>query len=300
MEHQLRIEEEERSVISAADRKGTRVRVSMIVVQILVLAGLLVAGLGPLLWLFKAALSTSQDTLRQPLALFPSGVHLDNLSAAWTVGHIGAYLANTLFLAIGCLVANLVVSTTAAYVLSVLRPKWGGILSGAILATLFIPGIVSLVPLYLTVVRLPPTGTSLLNTYWAVWLPAAANAFNVVVIKRFFDSLPNELFEAAKIDGAGAWRVFTLIVIPLSRPILGVVALLTVIASWKDYLWPLLVLQDPKIQPLSVALPSLTHTTTLAVQMAALFLTLLIPVILFLIFQRQFLRGVGMAGGLKG
>jgi multiple sugar transport system permease protein len=294
-------EMEERGIISDADRRRLGVRIPLVVVQILILIGLIVAGLGPLLWLFKAAISTTQDTLREPFALFPSGVvQWDNLAKAWSQSEIGHYLGNTGIIAVGQLVATLVVCTTIAYVLSVLRPKWGPIVSGAILATLFVPGIVILVPLYLTILHLPGTGGSLLNTYWAIWLPGAANAFNILVIKRFFDALPRELFEAARIDGAGPLRVFLLVVIPLSRPILGVVALLTVMASWKDYLWPLLVLQDPDIQPISVALPRLAQTAEVSVQMAALFLALLIPVVLFLIFQRQFLRGVGMSGGVKG
>jgi multiple sugar transport system permease protein len=198
------------------------------------------------------------------------------------------------------MIANLFVCTTGAYVLSVLRPKWGPILSGAILATLFIPSIVSLVPLYLTVLKMPVIHANLTNTYWAVWLPAAASAFNVLVIKRFFDSIPREYFEAARIDGAGHVRVFTTVVLPLSRPILGVVALLAVIASWKDYLSPLLVLPDPALQPVSVALPKLAARSELNIQMAGLFLALLIPVVLFIVFQRSFLRGVGMSGGVKG
>lgn len=291
----------ERSLISDSDRKRRGVRLPLIVVQILILIGLLIAGLGPLLWLLKAAISPTQDTLRDPLAFFPSGiVQWQNLATAWDQGHIGFYLGNTAVLAIGAMIANLFVCTTGAYVLSVLRPKWGPILSGAILATLFIPSIVSLVPLYLTVLKMPVIGTNLTNTYWAVWLPAAASGFNVLVIKRFFDSIPREYFEAARIDGAGHLRVFITVVLPLSRPILGVVGLLAVIASWKDYLWPLLVLPDPSLQPVSVALPKLAANSELNIQMAGLFLALLIPVVLFIIFQRSFLRGVGMSGGVKG
>lgn len=291
----------DRSVISFSDRKRRRVRIPLAIVQVLILIGLLIAGLGPLLWLLKAAISPTQDTLRDPLAIFPSGVvQWQNLATAWDQGHIGYYLGNTAILALGSTVANLFVCTTGAYVLSVLRPKWGPILSGAILATLFIPSIVSLVPLYLTVLKLPVIGANLTNTYWAVWLPAAASAFNVLVIKRFFDSIPREYFEAARIDGAGHVRVFTTVVLPLSRPILGVVALLAVIASWKDYLWPLLVLPDPALQPVSVALPKLAARSELNIQLAGLFLALLIPVVLFIVFQRSFLRGVGMSGGVKG
>lgn len=292
--------EQERSVISAADMRSVRVRSTLMATRVIIFIGLFIVGLGPLLWLFKASLSTTQDTLRAPLAMFPSGVHWGNLATAWTVGDISQYFFNTVVMALGSLIGNLLVSISAAYVLSVLRPRWGRVLSGAIIATLFIPSVVSLVPLYLTVIRLPLVGTDLLNTYWAVWLPAAASAFNIVIIKRFFDGIPTEMVEAATIDGAGAARLLLHIVLPLSRPILAVVSLITVIGSWKEFLWPLLVLQNPQVQPLSVALPLLTNTTALSVQLAAMFLAVLFPMVLFLLFQRQFLRGVGMVGVIKG
>ncbi|GAA2899462.1 carbohydrate ABC transporter permease [Streptosporangium fragile] len=290
----------ERAILSAADLNRPVVRHSMRVVQGVVLAGLLVAGAGPMLWLFKAATSATQDTLRAPFALWPSGVRWDNLTGAWPRLDMGTYLWNTVVLAAGSWAGTLFVCVTGAYVLSVLRPKWGGILTGLVLATLFIPSVISLVPLYLTVLDLPVTGGSLQNTWLAVWLPAAANAFNVIVIKRFFDALPKELFEAARTDGAGRIRILVSIVLPLSRPILGVVSLLTVVASWKEFLWPLLVLPDPAMQPLSVALPRVAQTSEISLLMAALFIAVVIPVTLFLVFQKQFLRGVGLAGGIKG
>lgn len=290
-----------RTNISDSDRRRPGVRVSLAIAQTLVLLALVVAGLGPLLWLALAAVSPTQDLIREPFAFFSSGVvQWENIGIAWERGRIGHYLLNTAVLAIGATVATLLVSTTAAFVITVLRPRWGRVLSAAILATLFVPGIVALVPLYLTVRELPVFGISLLNTPWAVWLPAAATAFNVLIIARFLESIPADLYDAARIDGAGALRILWSIVLPLSRPILGVVALLSVVASWKDYLWPLLVLPDPDRQPVSVALPRLAAQTELSVQMAALFLSLIIPVVLFLVFQRQFLRGASMAGGVKG
>ncbi len=124
------------------------------------------------------------------------------------------------------------------------------------LATLFIPSVVLLVPLYITVVR-PAIGPSLLNSYLGVWLPTAANAFNILLVKRFFDSLPHEVFEAARTDGAGPFRLFWSIVLPMSKPILGVVSVFAIIASLKDFLWPSLVLMDPAVQPLGVRLPAI-------------------------------------------
>ncbi|KEP74835.1 ABC transporter permease [Microbacterium sp. SUBG005] len=290
-----------RTNISDADRARPSVRLSLAVGHVLVLAALVIAGLGPIVWLALAAVSPTQDLIRGPFSFFSSGVvQWENLGIAWERGRIGHYLTNTAILAAGSVVTTLLVSTTAAFVITVLRPRWGKVLSGAILATLFIPGIVSLVPLYLTVRELPVLGFSLIDTWWAVWLPAGATAFNVLIISRFLEAIPADLYEAARIDGAGPLRILWSIVLPLARPILGVVGLLTVVASWKDYLWPLLVLPTPDNQPVSVALPRLADQTELSVQMAALFLSLIIPVALFLIFQRQFLRGASMAGGVKG
>jgi multiple sugar transport system permease protein len=290
---------QERGIISHADRKRSVIRYGLPAIQVLLFIGVFIAGVGPLLWLLKSGLSTSQDILRGPMQLWPSGIQWANLPNAWTRVQIGSYLGNTAIIAIGSLVSTLFVCTTGAFVLSVLRPKWGPIVTGAVLATLFLPGVISLVPLYLTILKMPVLGVNLQNTFWAVWLPQAAGAFNILVMKRYFDSIPRELIEAARIDGASNLRLFTSLVIPLSKPILGVVALLTVIGSWKDYLWPLLVLPDPRLQPISVALPRVQETTEISLQMSALFLAVLVPVVLFLVFQKQFLRGVGMSGGIK-
>jgi multiple sugar transport system permease protein len=122
----------------------------------------------------------------------------------------------------------------------------------------------------------------------------------VLLIKRFFDNIPREIFEAAQVDGAGAFRLFWSIVLPLSRPIIGVVSVFAVIGTWKDFLWPLLVLPDPNMQPLSVRLPTLQPTTPLDIFIAALAIATLIPIILFLIFQRMFLQGGDLSGAVKG
>ena len=291
----------ERGVISHADRKRKSVRIWLWIINTVALIGLIFAGLGPLVWSARASVAPTQDIISSPMSIFTSSFEWQNLTAAWNGAAIGRSMLNTVIVAAGATAMTLIVSILAAYLLSVMRPKWGPILGGAILATLFLPGVISLVPMYLTILDVPGFHFSLLNTFWAVWLPAGANAFNVVVLRRFFDSIPREILEAAKIDGAGPLRVLTTIIMPLSTPIIGVVALLSLIGSWKDFLWPMLALPKQELQPVSVVLPTLANgTAPLSVQMAAVFLTLLIPVVLFLIFQKQFLRGVGTAGGLKG
>src|SRR6185437_15074528 len=186
------------------------------------------------------------------------------------------------------------------YALSVLRPKYAKLINGLLLATLFVPAVVLLVPLYIEIVRPPIVHHTFIDTYWAVWLPAGASAFNVVLVKRFFDNLPREIFEAARIDGAGPFTLFWKIVLPLSKPVLGVVSVFAVLASWKDFLWPLLVLTNPDKQPLGVRLPTIQSQTELGVFLAAMFIACLVPIVAFLIFQGTFLRGSGLGGALKG
>lgn len=290
----------DRSIVSDSERRRPGTRIGMRVVHVFLFVTLVVAGLGPILWLMKAAITPSQDTITQPFALWPNGIDWANLSSAWNDIHIDQFFLNTIVIAAGAWIIQLFVATTAGYALSVLRPAYAPVLNALVLATLFIPGIVLLVPLYLTIVH-PPFGIpSLLNNYLAVWLPMAANAFNILLVKRFFDSLPREVFEAAETDGAGPFRLFWSIVLPMSKPILGVVSVFAIIAAWKDYLWPKLVLPDPAVQPLSVRLPDVASQTELDVFLAALAIATLIPIAMFLVFQSVFLRSAGLGGAVKG
>jgi multiple sugar transport system permease protein len=264
------------------------------------LVGLIVVGLGPLLWLAKSAITPTNDTITFPMALFPHGAAWSNLHEAWSEVQVGKYFWNTVVLAIGSWFVQVFVATTAGFALSVLRPKYARVITGLLLTTLFVPAVVLLVPLYVEIVHPPLIHRSFIDSYWAVWLPAGASAFNVVLVTRFFDNLPREIFEAARIDGAGPFRLFWSVVLPMSKPILGVVSVFAVLASWKDFLWPLLVLTNPDEQPLSVRLPTIQSQTSLGVFLAALFIASLVPIIGFLIFQRSFLRGTGLGGAIKG
>jgi multiple sugar transport system permease protein len=287
-------------LISRTDWLRPEVRWTVGTAQVLLFLLLAVIGLGPLLWLAKSAISPTVDTLTHPMALFPHGVAWSNLREAWSTVHVGLYFWNTIVLAIGAWLSQIIVATTGGYVLAVLRPKYARLITGLLLATLFVPAVVLIVPLYLEIVNPPLIHHSFIDSYWAVWMPAGASAFNVILIKRFFDNLPRELFEAARIDGAGPFRVFVSVVLPLSRPILGVVSIFAILASWRDFLWPFLVLTNPDKQPLSVRLPSIQAQTQLGVFLASLFIASLVPIIGFLIFQRSFLRGTGLGGAIKG
>jgi multiple sugar transport system permease protein len=194
-----------------------------------------------------------------------------------------------------------VVDVLVAYALSKLRPVFGKLVLGMMLASLMLPAAALLVPAYLTVSDVPIFHVNLLNTPWALWLPAAANAFNVYVLKRFFDQIPDDLLDAASIDGAGRLRVLWSVVLPLSRPVLGVVSIFAIIGIWKDFLWPLLVLQNPETQTLSVALSRLANTSQVPPTefMAGLVIASIPMIVIFLIFQRSIIGGLS-AGSMKG
>ena len=288
------------ALITPADWRRPVVRFGMGGAQAALLVLLIVIGLGPILWLAKSAVTPTNDTISHPMGLFPHGFAWGNLREAWVNVHVGLYFWNTIVIAFGSWLAQIVVATTGGYALSVLRPRYAKVLNALLLTTLFVPAVVLLVPLYIEIVKPPLIHHSFIDSYWAIWLPAAASAFNVIIVKRFFDNLPREIFEAARIDGAGPFMLFWKIVLPMSKPILGVVSVFAILASWKDFLWPLLVLTDPNKQPLSVRLPTIQSQTELGVFHAAMFIACLVPIAGFLIFQRSFLRGNGLGGAIKG
>ncbi|MEV4887914.1 carbohydrate ABC transporter permease [Nonomuraea sp. NPDC055795] len=279
-------------MISEAERRSLRGRLST--VQVLLIVVLLLEGAGPIYWIFKGAISSTQESLRDPLALWPAEARWSNLAEAWTTLEVGHYLTNTVVLVAGSWFTQLFVAATGAYALSILRPSYGKYVYGAVLATLFLPATVSMVSLYLTVLDL-----GIANTPLSVWLPAGAHAFNVLLVKQFFDGIPRELFEAARLDGAGPWRIFTSVVLPMSRPILAVVSLLAVMNAWKDFLWPMIAITDTESQPLAVALPRLADTSDQALLIAGMLIAIIPPVVVFLVFQRQIIRGIAFTG-LKG
>ncbi|MET7420678.1 carbohydrate ABC transporter permease [Dactylosporangium sp. NPDC005555] len=289
-----------RGYVSEKDWRNPRIRATMTTLHAVLLGLLLLVGIGPILLLAKYAITPTQDIIRTPLAIFPNGVRLENISEAWNDVQISKYFLNTIWLAAGSWFVQMLVATTGGYVLSVLRPAWGKVVNGLVIATLFVPSVVLLVPLYLTILDPPVVGQSLINNFLAVWLPSGASAFNVVLMTRFFDGLPREVFEAARVDGASNFRLFWSVVLPMSKPILGVVSVFATIASWKDFLWPMLVLKDPGMQPLSVRLPAIASQTDLGVFLAALAISTLIPIVFFIAFQRLFLSGAGLGGAVKG
>ncbi|WP_217145861.1 carbohydrate ABC transporter permease [Streptomyces sp. AC627_RSS907] len=288
-----------RTLISPAQLARPRGKILYWVTLGVVVTVFTVVFLGPMYWMVSSGFKDTQEVVRTPPTLVPDSFRPENYSRAWEVMDLAGLLWNTLFYAFGALAFQLVLDVAAAYSLSKLRPVFGKAILGMMLATLMIPATVLVVPQYLTVLDVPVFERNLLNTPWAIWLPSVTNAFNIFLLKRFFDSIPKELLDAAAMDGASPMRTLRSIVLPISRPILGVVSIFAIVGVWKDFLWPMLTLPDPSRQTLNVGIYSLSNGVPVNVLIAALTLASLPTLIIFLIFQRNIMSGL-TAGGLKG
>ena len=264
-----------------------------------VVIGFTAAFVFPLYWMVTGALKSPDELAQIPPSFFPKDYDFGVYKDAWEQLQLGIFLRNTVLYAGGAWLFTLAVDVTAAYALSKLRPFFGKLILGAMLATLMIPPMVLLLPTYLVAKDLPIFHLSLLNTPWAIWLPAAANGFFVFLLKRFFDSIPRELLEAAEIDGASPLRILWSIVLPVSRPILGVVSILSVVTVWKDFVWPLLVLPETDKMSISVGIASLSAQMPQNVLIASLVIASLPTILVFFVFQRSIMAGL-TAGGIKG
>ncbi|MFF2202322.1 carbohydrate ABC transporter permease [Streptomyces sp. NPDC058145] len=288
-----------RTLISPAQLAKPRGRFLYWAVFTVVVAAFTLVFLGPLYWLASSGVKDPQEVIQTPPTLVPKSFTPGNYTRAWDVMDLSRLLLNTTFYAFGALACQLVLDVAAAYSLSKLRPVLGKAILGMMLATLMIPATVLVVPQYLTVLDVPVVHRNLLNSPWAIWLPSVTNAFNIFLLKRFFDSIPKELLDAAAMDGASPMRVLWSIVLPISRPILGVVSIFAIVGVWKDFLWPMLTLPDPSKQTLNVGIYSLSTGVPVNILIAALTIASLPTLLIFLVFQRNIMSGL-TAGGLKG
>ena len=271
-----------------------RFGVLVLLYALLILFALIAAG--PFLWLVSTSLKSGQNILSFPPTLLPNPVSFDSYIDVWTAQNMPRYLWNTLLITFWGVFANLAMSSTSGYALARIRFPGRDIVFFLIIATLVLPETLTIVVNYLTTVRL-----GLADTVIGVILPNAITVFNVFLLRQAFISIPRELEDAGRIDGANEWVIWWRIMLPLVRPALLTVTILQFVAMWNLYQWPLIILSDPNKFPLSVAIARLT-VGELALDfgnIAAATVISMIPVILiFLILQRYFIEG--LAGSVKG
>jgi multiple sugar transport system permease protein len=275
---------------------GRRIYWALVVAVVIAFS---VAFLGPLYWMVTGGLKTGPEIAHIPPTLFPKDPDPSNYVDAWIGVDLGRLLLNTVWYAFGALAFQLIFGVAAAYAFSKLRPIFGNVVLGGMLATLMIPATVLVIPQYVTVIDMPIFGWNLLNTPWAIWLPAVTNAFNIFLLKRFFDSIPDDMLQAAAIDGAGPIRVLWSIILPVSRPILGVVSIFSVTATFKDFLWPLLVQPSPTTKTINVGIYAFSTGLGQNVVIAAAVIAAIPMIVFFLIFQKNIMSGLTV-GSIKG
>ena len=288
-----------RTLISQAQLRRGRGRFLYWTALCLVVAIFTLVFLGPLYWMVTGALKSGQEIAQTPPSLFPQHPETRNYADAWNNLNLAKLMFNTFYYAVGAVFFQLVFDTAAAYALSKLRPILGNVVLALMLATLMIPAMVLIIPQYVTVINLPILNISLLDSPFAIWLPTVANAFNIFLLKRFFDSIPEDIMAAARVDGASPMRTLWSIILPMSRPILGVVSIFAVTAVWKDFLWPKLVMPSPETRTVSVGIYAFAGGTPMNVVVAAAVIAAIPTIVFFLIFQKNIMSGL-TTGSLKG
>jgi multiple sugar transport system permease protein len=290
-----------RTLISDVQRNRRRGRITYRIVLTLAIVVFTLVFIGPMYFLFTDGLKSTQEAIATPPTLYPHHVYPGGYVTAWNLLDVAKMLWNTVYYAFGALAFQLVFDVAAAYSLSKLRPVLGNVVLFGMLATLMIPVTVLVVPQYVTVASLPIVHWDLIGTPEAIWLPSVANAFNIFLLKRFFDSIPTDYIDAAQIDGASRLQILRKIVLPISRPIIGVVSIFGLVGVWKDFLWPLLVENGytPTRETLNVGIWQAAVGTPQNLIIAASAMAAIPTIVFFLIFQRNIMAGL-TAGGIRG
>ncbi|MDR7551325.1 MAG: carbohydrate ABC transporter permease [Armatimonadota bacterium] len=248
----------------------------------------------PFLWALRIAL---EPTYTMSVSLLPAAPSAENFRTLLRFTNFPRWVLNSLIFAGGVTVSNIALSTAAGYALARKRLPGREALFVAVIATMMIPGQVTLVPLYLLINRL-----GLLDTFPGLILPLAASGFGIFVMRQYMLQIPEEYEEAAIVDGCSRWGVFTRIVLPLARPAIFVVAVSTFMNTWNEFLYPLVMTSRDTMKVVTLGLADFTYATlnvNWGLTMAGSLLGALPPLILFAAFNRHFMQGLPM-GGLRG
>ena len=284
--------------------------------RLLGLAGYLVLIAGalsmliPFAWMIFTSFKPRQAIFQMPPVLWTTEYTLEHYVIALTRGHFDTYFKNS-FIISGCTtILTLIVVSTAGYAFARLRWRGRDAVFMVVLATAMLPGLIALIPTFLVVKYTPFAGGNdilgrggigWLDSYPGLIFPAVGGGFNVFLIRQFFSTLPRELEDAARVDGCSEFRIYSQIIMPLSKPVLAVVAIFTFQWSWNDFLWPLVIVQSDNMRTIQLGLTLFRsqHNVEWGVLMSGTTLATAPTVALFLTAQRYFGRGIALTG-IKG
>ncbi len=249
----------------------------------------------PLIWMVFASLMPAGAAQSLPPPFWPRRITFIHYAELFERLNLARYFANSLLIAVAVTSFSLVINSMAGYALAKLRFAGRDRIYRFLIAGLVVPAQVAMIPLFLLMKKL-----GLINSYWAVILPASASIFGIFLIRQYALSIPDALLDAARVDGAGEWRIYRTVILPLLRPILVTLGVFTFMTTWNDFMWPLVALIDGDLRTLPVALAILSgeHVQDTELMMAGSVVTLLPVLILFAFVQRYYVEGI-VAGSLK-
>lgn len=279
--------------------KLKRTRILKILTYTLLIAGALIS-IVPFVYMISTSLKSIGEAMGS--RFFPSEVHFENYAIAWRVGNFPQYFWNSFKITAISLLGSVSISVLAAYGFSRIKFPGRDLLFGILLSTMMIPAMVTIIPNFLTVTWLGRIGPiEWINNWPALTVPFMGSVFNIFMLRQFFIQIPDELFDAARIDGSGHLRFLFQVVLPLSKAPLMVILILTFIGSWNSLAWPLLVTNTPDWRPISVGMLNFVNEAGQDIHhiMAAAFITIIPILILYFFTQKQFTESIARSG-LKG
>jgi len=276
---------------------NTRQQLGKNIVIYVLLASIAVAMLFPLLWLLSTAFKSSGENIFQfPPQFIPSQPTLENFIKVWQSHPFAQYLWNSTIIAGLTVVGNLLFSSLAAYPLARLNFTGRDVIFAIIIATIMIPFQIVMIPLYVLTIKL-----GLKNSYFGVIFPSLASAFGIFLIRQALRGIPQELEDAARIDGCNDWQIWWLIMLPLIKPALITLSIFTFIGSWSDFLWPLLILDRPEYYTLPLGLANLAGAFSLDWRLvAAGSIIATTPVLIIFLILQKYIVATDSATGIKG
>ena len=249
----------------------------------------------PILWVVLSSLKPQAELFRFPPTILPTSPSLDNYRSALKDAAFPTYFFNSSFVSVVSTLITIVVNVMAGYALSKYFFPGRNLIFGAMLATLMIPLQAIMVPIFLLL-----KGMGLLNSLWGVIIPPAATPTGIFLARQYMLTIPDSLIEAARIDGAGEWRIFRAIIVPLAKPVIATLAIFSFMWRWNDFLWPFLVLTAKRKMTLQLALANFVGQFQINwANLLALTVVTMIPMlIVFIVLQKYFVAGL-TAGGVK-
>ena len=274
---------------------GRRPRLGFLGVNV-ALAVLAVLTLFPLAWMVSASFMAPGEASRYPPPFLPASATLENYRLLFVEHGLVRQAFNSLLIALLATALSLTFNLTAGYAFAKLRFRGREHIFRLLLSALVVPAQITMMPLFLMLKRM-----GLVNSIAGVLVPWLASVFGIYLVREYARSIPDEMLEAARIDGAGEGRIFVQVVLPLLKPIIVTTAVLAFLGSWNDFMWPLIVLTGHDMQTLPVALATLSreHVQDVELMMAGAVITVLPVLVLFLALQRYYMQGL-MVGSVKG